>query len=93
MFLNVFLSVNGPQLLREVHIMPLTMCLVTCHHLLGDDVHSQSEGRGHKEAAWLSNHRDSSRSGEVQVHHRHDCTIDLPKRWQQFAIYIRNTSQ
>lgn len=48
--------------------MSLTMCLVleiTCHHLLGDDVHSQSESRGHKEAAGLSNDGNSSRGREV----------------------------
>lgn len=48
--------------------MPLTMCLVlviACHYLLGDDVHSQRESRGHKEAAGLSNDGNSSRRREV----------------------------
>lgn len=60
-----------------------TMCVVQaipCHHLLGDDVHSQSEGRGHKETARLRDDGHSSRRREVQVHHRHDCTIDLKMR-------------
>lgn len=53
---------------------------ISCHHLLRDDVDSQGESRGHKEAARLGNDGNPSRRREVQVHHRHDCAIDLQQQ-------------
>ena len=58
------------------------MCLVqgvARHHLFGNDIHSESESRGHEKAARLSNDANPGRRREVKVHHRHDCLVDLSK--------------